>query len=631
MTDSFKTFFASETIRRILDAAPDAIVIVDDRGEMVFVNTQASAVFGYSRDEMLRKRVELLIPHRFRDRHPEHRISYTREPRVRPMGAGLELSGLRKDGTEFPVEISLSPLRTEHGAVVITAIRDITDRKRAAEAVRTSEARIRQVLETAHEAFIEMDDQGRITEWNPAAETLFGWRRSEVIGRSVAETVIPLRSRGRYERGLREFLATGESDIFGKRLELSAVRRDGSTLPVELTVSSIGDGTGYRFTAFVHDITERRKAKEELARLATIVESSDDAIFRKDLDGVILSWNAGAEKLYGYSAAEMIGRNLRVLVPADLMDEVAVMQERLQAGDGIAHHDTARVRKDGRRVDVSVTMSPIKDRSGAVVGTSTIARDITARKRTEEALARRTAELARSNAELEQFAYVASHDLQEPLRMVMSYVQLLREEYGDRFDAEAEEYFAFAFEGASRAQELISDLLEFSRFGRGGRPFQRVECESTLNVALENLSVAIRESGAVVTRSALPEIVGDPSELCRLFQNLLANAIKFRSHAAPTIHVESGRGTEEWLFCVRDDGIGIAPNQFDRIFRIFQRLHTRSKYPGTGVGLAICKKIVEHHGGRIWVESQPNKGSAFFFTVPFRPPIAAAVAATSQG
>ena len=239
--------------------------------------------------------------------------------------------------------------------------------------------------------------------------------------------------------------------------------------------------------------------------------------------------------------------------------------------------------------------------------------------RTEQLEAQAT-ELARSNAELAQFAYVASHDLQEPLRMITSYLQLLERRYQGQLDQDADDFIAFAVDGASRMQQLIRDLLAYSRVGTSNQPFSPVDCQVILKQVLDNLQMAIRESGAILLYNELPTVMADSTRLSQLFQNLLANAMKFRSIRTPEIQISARRLSQsrEWLFAIADNGIGIEPDNFDRIFLIFQRLHTRTEYPGTGIGLAICKKIVDRHGGRIWAESTVGQGTTFYFTLPDR-------------
>ena len=236
----------------------------------------------------------------------------------------------------------------------------------------------------------------------------------------------------------------------------------------------------------------------------------------------------------------------------------------------------------------------------------------------EQRVAERTAELQRSNEELQQFAYVVSHDLQEPLRVVANYVQQLAERYQDKLEAEANELISYALDGAKRMQQLIVDLLAYSRIETTGQEFAPTDCEGVLQRVLSDLRVAIEESGAAVTHDPLPQVMADNVQLGQVLQNLLSNAIKFRSQEPPRIHVSARQEGQQWVFSVRDNGIGINPRYAERIFGIFERLHPRAEYPGTGIGLAICKKIVERHGGQIWVESEPGKGAAFFFTLPIK-------------
>jgi light-regulated signal transduction histidine kinase (bacteriophytochrome) len=264
-----------------------------------------------------------------------------------------------------------------------------------------------------------------------------------------------------------------------------------------------------------------------------------------------------------------------------------------------------------------VVITALRDEKGRLRGFGKITRDITARRKAEEHLMKTMTELKRSNDELGQFAYVASHDLQEPLRMVASYTELLAQRYQGRLDSDADEFIAFAVDGCHRMQGLIQDLLSYSRAGANEEALRQVSGEDALEKALRNLRAAIGESKAIVTHDSLPAIMTDETQLVQVLQNLVGNAIKYRSAEAPHVHVAAAKnGDQEWIFSVRDNGLGIAPEYFERIFILFQRLHGQKEFEGTGIGLAVCKKIVERLGGRIWVESQPGNGSTFFFTLP---------------
>jgi light-regulated signal transduction histidine kinase (bacteriophytochrome) len=236
----------------------------------------------------------------------------------------------------------------------------------------------------------------------------------------------------------------------------------------------------------------------------------------------------------------------------------------------------------------------------------------------EHKVEERTVELTRSNADLAQFAYVASHDLQEPLRMVSSYLQLIEQRYKDKLDAAGTEFMNYAVDGATRMQTMINDLLTFSRVGTRGKPFEPTDCEVILDQTLANLQMAIEESQAIITHDPLPTVMSDDTQMVLLFQNLIGNAIKFRTQEQMRVHISAEAKGREWVFSVRDNGIGIDPQYFERLFVIFQRLHSKEEYPGTGIGLAVCKRVVERHGGKIWVESQPGQGSTFYFTIPIK-------------
>jgi len=330
-------------------------------------------------------------------------------------------------------------------------------------------------------------------------------------------------------------------------------------------------------------------------------------------DGDFQLVNHGLARILGYEEDELIGRPSLSFVLAEDRDAVRENAVRMLKGGCSLGYEFRVVNKQAKIKWVMETVVPIYYRRKRATLGSLI--DVTERKQMEERLKQITAELQHSNTELEQFAYVISHDLQEPLRMVSSYTQLLAKRYSDKLDNDADEFIAYAVDGTKRMQSLLHDLLEYSRVGTRGKPFGLVNCERIVEQAMANLKIAIEECGASVSYDVLPTIMGDEGQLVRLFQNMIGNAIKFRREEAPQVHISAKRMNNIVTFSVKDNGIGIDPQHSQSIFEIFRRLHTREEYPGTGMGLAICKKIVERHGGHISVQSQPGQGSTFYFSV----------------
>jgi PAS domain S-box-containing protein len=620
--------FAIDRYRGLLEAAPDAMVVVNQGGEIVLLNVQAEKQFGYSRAELVGQKVKDIIPEGFAERLIADGTRSGADALAQQIGTGIELRGRRRDGSEFPIEIMLSPLGSTEG-ILVTAIRDISVRKKAEkhlaqieagrrlteDALRESEERYRMLLDGIQSyAIFMMDPRGQIVSWNTGAERIKGYTADQIIGHNFSCFFPPEDiERGRPAEILRMTAASGQHEEQGMR-----VRKDGSRFLASVTFTALRDPSGNLrgFSEFSHDLSE---SKESEARYRELLEAAPDAMVVVNQGGEIELLNVQAEKQFGYSRDELIGQKVKDIIPEGFAERLIADGTR-SAADALAQQIGTGIelrgrRKDGSEFPIEIMLSPLGGAEGILV-TAAI-RDISVRKKSEAHLVRAVGELKRSNDELQQFAYVSSHDLQEPLRMVASYTQLLAKRYKGRLDSDADEFIAFAVDGCNRMQGLIQDLLAYSRTGTNAKVLHQISGDDALQEALTNLRTAIEESGAVVTHDSLPVIQTDPAQLALVFQNLIGNAIKYRSAEVPHVHVSATKnGGPEWLFSVRDNGLGIDPQYFERIFILFQRLHGRNEFEGTGIGLAICKKIVERLGGRIWVESEIGKGSTFHFALP---------------
>jgi PAS domain S-box-containing protein len=367
------------------------------------------------------------------------------------------------------------------------------------------------------------------------------------------------------------------------------------------------------FSEFSHDLSAREELRMQYRNL---LDASLDAMVVVNGTGAIVLVNAQTEKRFGYDVGELLGQPVTNILPVGVADQLPDYDLR-GAREAIGQSTETDVpvvarRKDGSEFPIEIMLSPLAIAEGIFL--TAVIRDISVRNAEEANLRQKIDELNRSNEELGRYAYIASHDLQEPLRMVASYTQLLSRRYKGRLDAEADEFIAFAVDGATRMQELIEDLLAYSRVASMGTKMSDTSSEFALAQAISNLHEAISDSGALVTNDGLPRVQADGTQLVQLFQNLIGNAIKYQGPGIPHVHVSAARvGTGSWSFAVKDNGIGIESQYLERIFDMFQRLHKRSEFSGTGMGLAICKKIVERHGGRISVQSQPGLGSTFSF------------------
>lgn len=602
-------------LHAIIEGTSDAVFMKDRQGRYVMINTAGAQWLGKPVAEVLgRTDADLFASDSVPDILAyDRRVLTTGEPQ------SYEHTGTAGGNTRTYHSVKV-PYRDRHGTIagVIGIARDISDRAQMEEALRLSESRYRTVSDLvsdyAYAVRVEPDGRAELEWVTEAFSRITGFSREELEAREGLAWLIHPEDMPSVQRRMQVLFSgqpgASEHRILTKNGEIRWLR------DYSMAEWDARHGRIVRIIGAGQDITAHRHAAEANLRLAAIVESSDDAIISKSLDGVVTSWNAAAERIFGYRAEEMIGQSILRLIPDDRQDEEYSILERLRKGERVDHLETVRRTKDKWLLDVSLTSSPLRNEYGSIIGASKILRDITARKQAEGERAQLVTELQRVNAELQQFAHIVSHDLNEPLRAIVNFITLLTKRYQGQLDAEADEYLAFVVDGAHRMQQMLSALLAYTRVGGQTEAFTAVDCEAVFSRVMEALHLRITECRALITHDPLPTVHGDATRLGQVWQNLLGNALKFCNELPPRIHITVQQEDQHWRFAVRDNGIGIEPRHAERIFQVFQRLHPRSKYPGTGMGLAICKRIIEQHGGRIWVESTSGEGATFFFTLP---------------
>ena len=482
-------------------------------------------------------------------------------------------------------------------------------------------SRLVDILDRSPDCVAVVRVDGRLVYLNQAGRQLLGIAAGGEVAQTRISEVYPQRLHSAFES---EVLPAAVAEGMWKG-EFTLVRSGQQEVPVAMVVLAhrSAEQTVEYWAIVAQEISDQKAAQRALreseSRLRAIFEAAMDCIITVDVSGKIVEFNRAAEKTFRCSRTAVMGQELaEMFLPLASRQRYRRNLDRYQAlGEGSMLGKRLELlmhRSDGDEFMAQIAIQPVALKGEPVF--TVFLQDITERKKAEHALARRTEELARSNSDLAQFAYVASHDLLEPLRAVSSHCQMLQLKYEGKLDEAADEHIGFAVSGAARMQRLIGDLLSYSRVGTEGRPFEQVSSKQMVDEALQNLGVAIQESGASVRYQQLPTVTADPRQLPQLFQNLIGNAIKYRTEEAPEIRLSAQRRGRDWLFRVEDNGIGIEPEHAERIFVIFKRLHGRNRYSGTGIGLAICKKIVERHGGKIWVEPAPERGSIFCFTLP---------------
>jgi PAS domain S-box-containing protein len=620
---------AEEKFRGLLESAPDAMVIVGKDGSMVLVNAQTEKIFGYAREELLGQSVDILVPARYRGRHPEHRSAYFTGPRPRAMGSGLELSGLRKDGTEFPVEISLSPLETEEGVLVSAAIRDITERMKI-------EAKFRGFLEAAPDAVVIVGEAGDIVIVNSQTEKLFGYSRNDLLGKPV-EVLVPERFRVRHPGHRSSYFANSRTRAMGSGLDLHGLRADGTEFPVEISLSPLETEDGTLVSAAIRDITERKRAEDKFRGL---LESAPDAMVIVGKDGRIALVNAQTEKLFGCTRNDLLGKPIEVLVPVRFRSKHPGHRSNYffgpkarSMGSGLELH---AMRADGTEFPVEISLSPLDTEEGVLV--SAAIRDVTERKRLDEVRREnqeieernRRAELEGQNRRIEEanrlkseFVANMSHELRTPLNSVIGFAELMATGKVGPLADNHKEYLGDILASSKHLLQLINDVLDLAKVESGKieirpEPIDIPRIVAEVRDILRGIAGERRTRIELDTSRAPAEVVLDAAKFKQVLYNYLSNAIKFTPDGGSVTVRVTPEGPAHVKIEVEDTGIGVRREDLHRLFIEFQQLDagTGKRYGGTGLGLAVTKRIVEAQGGSVGVRSAIGEGSTFWAVLP---------------
>ncbi|MCF0074664.1 PAS domain S-box protein [Dyadobacter sp. CY261] len=612
----------------------EGIFVLDEAGTIQKCNAIATAITGYQNSEVENKPFETVGD----GQDDPIKYRYELDQALQKKRLVVEGWKRRKDGTRYWAETCYSPIYDDdqkHSGYCVL-LRDISERKQQQVDIRESEEHYRLMVEAIRDYSIFMlNPEGIVVTWNDGGALIHGYVESEIIGKHFSVFYPP--SEQVAEKTERELRIAQENGSY--REEGWRVKKGGSLFWANVVLTALFNNQNklIGYSKVTRDLTDRLKSEEALrqseARYRSLVEQvADYGIFMLDTKGRIVSWNEGAKRIKGYTAEDVIGKYFSIFYPEeDIVNGKPAWELKVARSSGKYEEEGWRLRKDGTRFWANVVITAVSDSEGRLAGFSKVTRDLTERKMNEQALQESSilykrladelsitnSELSEVNRELEQFTAIVSHDLKEPVRTVRSFLHLMDMHVNQQKYELLKPNIGKSIQAAQRMQELIDNLLDYSQISKVGLQQQELTVDDLIGEAMQNLTDAIAHSGAQISvASSVKSLYGDRLQLVQLFQNLLANAIKFTNGSAPRVDVRCWAENGHVRFVVEDNGIGISSQNLEKIFEIFRRLHFTSQYPGTGVGLAVCKKVVERHRGKIWAESEQGGGASFHIKLP---------------